>query len=443
MLTRKLCIHALLGLLLTAVCVMLPRTGLSQTADEYRETLFDVIGLLDQVSVIDGFQVNDHSINLAIAELIQLTDEEIQDLFVDALPLPELERLIENAQAEIDTYYAQIAQRSSIDIPDVDVDPSFCASTTGAQYFVALAIEKAVKAIFAALKFECLQEVLGENSALLCVAAAVEVLLAEETTEFAQFCRDEIRAAKGRAILELDQNIGAYLNEFVDDTTTSSRATQDSVDDLQVDVTTTLSDIDSVQSDLDAGFTTLDSDLNTALTDLTALADDLTDLIAAAADIQFRTQENQVDIEDVQTSTADLQSTTDEIRTDTQSIIGLVADLQASTDDLINSIDGSFAQLQDDAIAAVLANPDAAAAEYALPQSAGGQLEIAREVVIQAVNDLQSLGLGNTSAALQLISQGDQAYNTQNYVAAYNAFAEAYRVLTTVGMVRRGDRYAQ
>lgn len=439
MLTRKRCIYASLGLVLTAMCVMLPRTGLSQSADDYRETMFDVIGLLDQVSVIDGFHVNQHSIDLAITELIQLSDQEIEDVFVNALPLSELEHLIQEAQAEIDTYNAQIAKSSSIDIPDVDVDPSFCSSTTGAQYFVALAIEKAVKAIFAALKFECLQEVLGENGALLCVAAAVEVLLAEETTEFAQFCRDEIRAAKGRAILELDQNVGAYLNEFIDDTTTSSRATQDSVDDLQGDVTTALVDIDDTQNALDAGFTTLDSDLDTALTDLTALADDLTDLIAAAADIQFRTQENQVDIEDVQSSTAELQSTTEEIRIDTQSIIALVDDLQTSTDHLIDGVGDRFTQLQEDAIAAVLANPDAAAAEYALPQSAGGQLETAREVVIQAVIDLQLLGLGNTSAALKLISQGDQAYNTQNYVAAYNAFAEAYRVLTTAGMMRRGD----
>ena len=433
MLIRKRYIHALLGLFLTGVCVLMPRMGFSQSADEYRETLYDMVALAYQANEIGIFPANESLIDLAITEVLQLSDEQIENLFIHSLPLPEMERLIDDAQAQIDAFHTIKTQRSSIDIPEIDVEPSNCSSATGAAYLAALGIEKTFKAIIAAINYECLQEVAGVNDALVCIVPAVTALLAEEASVSVEFCLDEIRAAKGRAILELDQNVGAYLNEFIDDTTLSSRATQDSVDALQSDVTTTLSTLDDIEVDLDAGFTTLNSDFDIALSDLTALSDDLTDLIAIAADIQFRTQENQVDIEDVQSRTAELQSSTEEIRTDSQSIISLVDDLQASSDSLFLGIDNRFAQIEADAIAAVLANPGAAAAEYALPQFAGGQLETAREVVIQAVNDLQGLGLGDTSAALQLITLGDRAYNAQNYVAAYNAFAQAYRVLTTSG----------
>lgn len=411
----------------------------AQSAQEYRQTLFGFINLLEQVNELNGFTVNQPALELAIDELAQLSDDDVQNLLADALPLDELQRLLSDAQSEVNEFQAlSVPAIRTIDIPDVDVSPSFCSNTTAAAYFAALSVEKVIKAIFSALKFECLQTVLGENGALLCLAAAIEVIIAEEATELGQFCRDEIRAGKGEAILDLDRNIGAHLNEFIDDTTSSSRATQDSLDDVQADVTTAISNIDVIQSDLDTGFSTIDNDLSTASSDLSILATDLTDIISIADDIQFRVQENQVNIEDVQTRTADLQESTDEIRTDTQSIISTVSDLQASTDGLLDGLRADFNQINQDIIAAALSNPDVVVAEYALPLTSGGQLETAREIVIQAIISLQALGLGNTDAALALVNQGDVAYNLQDYVEAYNLFAQAYQSLTNDSSMRLG-----
>ncbi len=407
----------------------------AQSAPEYRQVLFDVVSLLQQASSTTIPLYDQALIELIKLEVEQLSDEQILALFANSIPLDELEQLVARGQLDVSAF-TSIALRT-IDIPEIDVEPSSCASTTAATYFALLATQKVLKGIFSALKFECQQTLLGENGALACLAPALLVIDAETATDLAQFCRDEQRAAKGEAILELDRNIGEHLNEFVDDTTTSSRATQDSLDDVQADVATAMTDIDSIQSELDDGFSTIQSDISNTLADLSALTIDLTDLIALASDIQFRVQVNQVDIEDVQTRTADLQESTDEIRTDTQSIIDDVSALQTSADLVLANLDNGFDQINQDAIAAALSNPDVAVAEYALPEAAGGQLETAREIVIQAILALDSLGLGDTSAALVLLAQADQAYNSQDYVTAYSLFALAYQSLSSADISLR------
>jgi len=80
-------------------------------------------------------------------------------------------------------------------------------------------------------------------------------------------------------------------------------------------------------------------------------------------------------------------------------------------------------------IAAALSNPDYTIADYLLPAMAGGQLETAREVVIRAINAVTTLGAGKTTAALNFLAQGDQAYNAQNYASDYGFFAQAYQAL--------------
>lgn len=424
-------LSTMLGFLLMFAGSAITFNSNAQSAPEYRQVLFDLVSLLQQASTTTIPLYDQSLLELINLEVEQLSDQQILVLFANAIPLTELEQLLAQAQLDV-TAFTNIAQRT-IDIPEIDVEPSSCASTTAATYFAFLATQKVLKAIFSALKFECQQTLLGENGALACLAPALLVIDAETATDLAQFCRDEQRAAKGEAILELDQNIGAHLNEFVDDTTTSSRATQDSLDAVQGDITTAMTDIDSIQSDLDDGFTTIQSDIDNTLTDLSTLATDLTDLIALADDIQFRVQVNQIDIEDVQTRTADLQESTDEIRTDTQSIIDSMTTLQASADVVLTDLDSGFDQINQDAIAAALSNPNFGIAEYALPEAAGGQLETAREVVIQAILALDSLALGDTSTALMLLAQGDQAYNSQDYITAYNFFALAYQSLSSAG----------
>lgn len=421
----------------------------AQTVQEYRQTLHELTLLLEETIAITGRTENLAAAQLAFGEIQRLSDQELQNVLAENFPLADFQRAIAKARSEIDMALREWHQNqsespprrrtrsgSAIEIPTIEVEPSFCDYATGTIAFIELATAKVAGAILSNLEFTCLQSVAGENGAAVCIALSIVDNTARLAYDNAEFCRNEQRAAEGEAILELEQNIGEHLNTFVDDTTTSSRASQDSIDDLQTDIDTATTSIDSIQDELDTGFTTIDGDLETALGDLSALEMDLTDLIALSSDIQFRVQENQVDIEDVQTRAADLEESTSEIRTDTQSILSVVAALEVSIDELQTTSAAGFAQLNRDDIATVLNQPDFDAAEYALPASAGGQLESAREVLVSAIIDLQELGIGNTAAALALLVEGDQAYNTRDYIRAYRFFAQAYQALTQPGSIR-------
>lgn len=347
------------------------------TADQYRAYLNEALDLAADSQVLMGFELPLGQVQQAQAEIQALDTEALNRLRFSFLSQTTVEGWLQEGREGLEVAIAQSSQRSSIDIPDVEVDPAFCANTTGASYGAAVAAEKTIKLIFAALKFECQQTLLGENGALACLAPALLVIVAENATRLGEFCLNKQRAGKGEAILQLDRNIGAHLNTFIDDTTTSSRATQSSLDDVQSTITTALSDLSTLQSTLDSGFITINNDLNTQLEDLANLQINLTDLLAVASDIQFRLQVNQVEAEDVQERTADLQERSSEIRSDTQSILSAISALQSQA---------AFVQLQRDRIAVALATPDGLPAEYALPAERGGQLEEAREVLTRAIN---------------------------------------------------------
>lgn len=428
------------GALLCLTVFALPAQA--QSIQEYRQTLYELTTLLEDTVAVTGRTENLAAAQLAFGKLQQLSDEELQDILAANLSLADFQQAVADARTDIDAALleqqrqqsqpppAQTRSDSVIDIPSVEVEPSFCDYATGAIAFIELAVAKIAGAILSRTEFTCLQSVAGENGAAVCIALSIVDNTARLAYDNAEFCRNEQRAAEGEAILELEQNIGAHLNTFIDDVTLSSRATQDSVDDLQTDIDTTTTSIDTIQDELDTGFTTIDNDLETALGDLDTLEADLTDLIALASDIQFRVQENQVDIEDVQTRTADLEDSTDEIRTDTQSIISTVSTLQTTVTALQSTLTDGYVQINRDAIAQALNEPNYSVPEYALPASAGGQLEEAREVLVQAIIELQGLGIGNTADALALLAQGDQAYNQQDYLGAYQLFAQAYQALT-------------
>ena len=100
-----------------------------------------------------------------------------------------------------------------------------------------------------------------------------------------------------------------------------------------------------------------------------------------------------------------------------------------AADAVVDEFNERFNQLERDRIAAALAQAGVFVADYTMPASSGGQLETAREVVIQAINDLSSLGLANTVVAQNLLTQGDVQYNSQNYLQAYGLYAQAYQAL--------------
>ncbi len=436
-------LSALLSLIMILTGTAITFNSHAQTAQEYRITITEIINLIDEATVVTGRTETLVSTQLAFMQLQLLTDEELLSIFPGNMPLSTLQQMIGEAQAELahqlqstessPSVNTRDSDDSGIEIPNVDVDPSFCDYATGAIEFSELAVAKIAGTALSAVEFTCLQSDAGVNLAAVCVALSIVKNTADLAYENAKFCRDQQRAAKGETTLDLDRNIGAYLNTFIDDVTTSSRATQDSVDDLQTDVDTAMTSINTIQDELDSGFTSIDADLDISLSDLSSLESDLTDLIALADDIQFRVQENQVDIEDVQTRTADLQESTEEIRTDTQSIISSVTALQDELDTVLTTLNSGFNQINQDTIAAVLTRPGFNVPEYALPAAAGGQLETAREIVIQAIIELQNLSLGDTDTALSLVTLGDTAYNNAEYLTAYELFAQAYQALIVTG----------
>ncbi len=414
----------------------------AQSAAEYRSAYTDLIELIELSSELSGRTELLDSAAHVQSQLQSLSDDELLALNAGDDSLVELQQLINTYHDEIihllqtplpPAVNTRAADDGGIDIPNVNVEPGFCDYATGAIAFSELAVSKLAGAALAAKEFTCLESVDGVNGALLCVVLSFAKNTADLLYENAKFCRDQQRAAKGETSLELTQNIGRYLNIFVDDVTTSSRATQDSVDDLQTDVDTSMTSISSIQDELDTGFTTIDANLDTSLSDLDTLLADMTDLASIAADIQLRVQENQIDIEDVQTTTADLQESTEEIRTDTQSIISSVASIQDDLDSVSSDLNSGYGQVNQDTIAAALTRPGFVVPEYALPAAAGGQLETAREIVIQAVLALQNLNLGDTGTALSLVALGDVAYNNSEYLTAYELFAQAYQSLVDFG----------
>ncbi|GAB4194751.1 MAG: hypothetical protein Tsb002_26590 [Wenzhouxiangellaceae bacterium] len=424
---------------------LVPASVHAQSADEYRQMIYGLADLIIEIGGVNGRVDHLTSVELAISRLEQLPDEVLLQTIGRSVPITDIQAQLANLQTELVQAEDLLSQQQrpadtrsdGIEIPDVTVDPSFCEYATGTIAVIELAAWKVLKEIFAATEFTCLQTIAGTNLAAACASIAVLTVTAELSYTNAEFCLNEQRAAKGETILDLDRNIGAYLNTFIDDTTTSSRASQDSADTLQADVETALTTIGAIRSDLDSGLATIDSDLSDALSSLSDLDSSLTDLTAVADDIQFRVQANQVDIEDVQTRTADLEDSSDEIRTDTQSIISSVNSISQDAGAVSIVLQSGYQQLNRDAIAAALSSVDVGVAEYALPESAGGQLEEAREVLIQSILALDNLNLGDTAAANALLVQGDLAYNQQDYIGAYRLFAQAYQALLGPATVRQ------
>lgn len=427
-------------------------TTVAQDALTYRSALFDTLDLIQQGQVLIG-EDDSTTIELIRQAVANMSDEELLNYLAPQVSIAEIESLLSEANELLGEAQAQQrvqnagvnsadfgpiapAPSSVIEIPEVTVEPGFCANTTGAEYLAALATERAIKLIFAAIKFECQQTLFGENGALACLAPALLEIAAETTRELAQFCLSEQRAGKGEVALEVERNIGAHLNAFIDETTTSSRASQVSMDQLQSDVTSTLSDLDLVQNNLDTNFVTVNNDLNTILNDLAQLDDDINELIALSDDIQFRVTVNEAEAEDVEERTSDLEESGNEIRIDTQNIIASSSALQNSTSLLLSRLNQDFTQLQRDRIAAAMAQDGVIVADYSLPAAEGGQLENAREVVARALLALENINMGKTGTARVLLAQGDIQYNNQNYLSAYGLYAQAYRALISIGTRR-------
>ncbi len=422
----------------------------AQPAAEYREALLELNGLAEQLHSTVGLNRDTAYIDKAMELIIEMPDEQVLQLHNNGMPLATLESMLATAQAKLSQFQSMTANQpiisvfnsasesetGTIDIPVPETAIGFCIDVPGVAVGIAQATYKTLSAVLEAAKFTCLQQVATESVSLACTVLEIAAVTAEFAYREGDFCRDETRASKGEAVLQLDRNIGAFFNQAIDQNTISSRATQDSVDQVIMDTMTASDEVTDIQGDVDSNFITIGIDLDMALADLNSLSEGLTELIAEAGDIQFRTQVNQVNIEDIQARTADLQESGDEIHQDTQSLIAATSALQVSAGELSDAIADGFNQVNRDEIARALANPNHAVPDYIAPATEGGQLEQAREVLIEAIALIDSISPGNTGMAQMLLIQGDQAYNNQDYLSAYSLFAQAYQALQPANSLR-------
>ncbi len=386
-----------------------------------------------------AMQVTDNMQGLAEIQNLQL-DVQLMDtptlemLAAGAPPLASLEERLIRAEAELDDALADMQfghQTRNIEFPEPELTISQCSLINATTTFAAFSVWSIVREVLSVTRWVCIQEIGGFNASESC---KVESVL-NDAFKFiylgAVACLEEQRDAYLEALLETQENIADHLSDFVD-ATSSSRASQDSVDDVQTTVSSNISSLSDLDTSLSTDLTSIENDLQNALDELDELMADANDLISVSSDIQLRVQENQIDVEDAQTRADDAQETAGEIRTDTQSIISSLTDLQTSLDSLQTELTGSLGQASKALLVAALADSDSHIVRFMLPQSAGGELEAAREIVIAAITAYQGLG-ANTNTALSLLADGDVAYNQQDYLTAYRLFAMSYQSLTGNG----------
>lgn len=321
--------------------------------------------------------------------------------------------------------------KASIDpIEFPEPDPiSACSNTTPARAYNELIAFSTLEEVLAGAKWLCEQLEVGENGAAACTSIGVAAVVSGGSFEFDEFCLANIRSANGSALLQTQRNIGSYLNDLVDATTTS-RASQDSLDALQLDITSANQQLLQLHNVLSQAFSRYQDDLGLAVSTISTLAQRNDGLLAQIRDLQQRLRATQVDVEDTQLRLADLQQAHEEIRADTQSLIARLNTLDQSLSSYEAELSQRITRSQRDDIARVLSNPNLTVMRYLLPQSRSGALEEVREVLIRAILSAEALGI-KTTTARNLLTQADQAYAQQNYANAYNLFAQSYQSLNS------------
>ena len=168
-------LHRVCSAVALLACMLVSFQGQAQSADEYRQALYQFTALLERSAALTGRTASMDSAELVLAQLQQSSDEEIISTFGEYLPLSMLQQIIQDTENDI-----QLALRSHspssntpsiesnssvIQIPNVNVQPSFCEYATGAISFTELAVAKAAGAALARQEFTCLESVAGENAA--------------------------------------------------------------------------------------------------------------------------------------------------------------------------------------------------------------------------------------------------------------------------------------
>lgn len=414
----------------------------AQDSAQYQQLLLELADVVESTRQrADTGVQSGEDIVLAQSYILQLSEAELQFMMERGLPLDELRARLNALNALISQLPPPTqttllktpdsapprADSDLIEFPDPEVEISACADTSPTLSRAALATKTSLEALLEGLKWPCREAVFGFNSALACLGPELLAQAAAATFRGSNFCLGEHSSAGAEARLETERNIGAHLNRFID-TNSASRASQDSLDQVQTDTSTALDELNTIQSETTNATLTIGNDLSTASAGLTTLSGQSNEAVVRAQDLQQRAQINQIDIEDAQLRSANLQQSAEEIRNDTLALLTQIESLNTRLHNSRSALDARLRIAARDTVAQVLSDPNSFNIRYQAPESQGGELENVREVTIQAIQLAIQLGLPTATASAQL-SSGDQAYAQQNYSAAYAAYAQAYRTV--------------
>lgn len=393
----------------------------------YRTTLLELFDTAGEILFVADPN-SAEAIAASVDQLDQVTEEQFQTVFIESLPQEQLDQHLLDLAPHL-AAVRNLDEMDGIDIPTITVEPSECESANPGVALGAQTVASIFEIIVGSQKFICLQEVLGENFALACTAFDIVRATASSVAQGENFCLAQKNLARNKAMLDLTQGIGEHLNTFVDETTLTSRASQDALDAAQNDFNDIQSDTQDIQSSLDSGYAQLDAQTSALTMAIADLGNDLNGLASLLNDISFRSTVNLAFLDDASERVADLQERASDIQTDVETILTMVGSANETGSQLSTVLQNEWTRQQRDRIAADLGNTNANNPGHALPSSAGGELELAREIVINAIFGLQALGGVDTSEALSLVGAADDSYNTGQYAKAYLTLKQAYQSL--------------
>ncbi|MCB1583243.1 MAG: hypothetical protein R3E90_08030 [Marinicella sp.] len=334
------------------------------------------------------------------------------------------QRMYQQIKAVTDRLKQNRVASKLVEFPQADPLPE-CANVSAVDAEVALIGKGLAEEVLAYAKWECEEAVLGENSALACLAPEVAATLVSNAFAYGEFCLGNEGEANIDVNLETTRSVGEHLNEFVDETI-DSRADQESVDALQ-------DSLDMAKDHLGEYLPSLDQNLGTSLNQLDQAILKLSNIQSQAESLLFRTQLNQVNIESAEIITSDVQQRAEEIRDDTQSLILSLHHIRSEVNALNQQTEVSVDLANAAEIEFALArNPAHSPITYQLPSTHGGLLETVRETLTQRLITIELMGHNVTAATVHL-QAGDAAYNSGEFLVAYQAYAAAYKQLLAVG----------
>lgn len=409
-----------------ALSLLLPSLASALDRDAYREDLIALMQVVADIRMRVGAAAPGPNVDLehGVRVYASLTDPQIDALDAN-LPAIRLQALVGETRRLMREPPSSGKQAVVV---EPDVTPEACASYPPPVVLAALATKHVADHVIKALEFECQQSTLGVNVALGCEAPEIAATTADIASTLADFCGGQQSAATNTAVLANERSIARHLDRQLD-VELSTRATQSSLDVVQAGVDGAIDTTTDTRTRLDDDTALIASRIEDALQELAALTATVTELHSRGDELVFQARVSQALIEGIELDAAQLQALGGELVAAAESRRDDVAEFGPRAGTLAPAIVDAARTERRDALAAALGAPELRVATYALPLAAGGHLEEAREVLIEAILALQALGQGDTAQALVRLAAGDIAYNQQRYADAWREFAAAYRGL--------------